>query len=332
MKAKALTLSTLVVILCGACHGSSTSTAENTDDDTFTEIASFNSDSAYHYITNQVTFGPRVPNTQAHVQCGDYILNSLERFGADTIIVQNADLKIYTGEVYKARNIIARYNTKSKKRIMLLAHWDTRPWADQEDNKEERTKPVPGANDGGSGVGVLLEIARQLGNTAPNIGVDLLFCDAEDSGNTEGWGNSDETWCLGTQYWIKNKHYKNKSEWPEYAILLDMVGGKNAQFHRELLSNQVAPTIVNKVWDMAHKSGYGSVFINTLGSQIIDDHEFINEAGIPCIDIIENWHPDTGSFNPTWHTLKDDLSAIDCNTLKAVGQTVLNVVYNEQAE
>ena len=186
--------------------------------------------------------------------------------------------------------------------------------------------PILGANDGGSGVGVLLEIARCLQERKPMIGVDILFVDAEDYGNS---GDNEDTWCLGTQYWIKNLPY-SPSRMPQYGILLDMVGGKDAKFHREYVSQYVAPSIVDKVWTAAVASGYGDVFVNELGGSIVDDHVYVNQGGIPCIDIIETLNPQTMSFNPTWHTLDDNMSNIDRQSLKAVGQTVLNVIYNEQ--
>ncbi len=290
--------------------------------------AVFNADSAYNYVKAQVDFGPRVPGTKGHDYCADYIVSELKRHNADSVIEQKAEIKAYNGDLLPINNIMGRYNLSAKKRVLLVAHWDTRPWADNESRKEDRERPVPGANDGASGVGVLLEVARQFNIKRPEIGVDILFTDAEDYGCIEGWGVSEETWALGVQYWIKNMPYE-KDNLPVYGILLDMVGGLDARFHREYYSEQYASGVIDKVWSIAVASGYGHIFINRPAGGIIDDHIFINRAGIPCIDIVECMNPGTRSFPPTWHTLNDDMSSIDRNSLKAVGLTVLNTVYNE---
>lgn len=293
--------------------------------------AEFNADSAYSYVKAQVDFGPRVPGSSEHGQCARYLVSQLKLHNADTVIEQKTIVKAYTGDRLPITNIMARYNMPAEKRVLLVAHWDTRPWADNEARMQNRNRPVPGANDGASGVGVLLEIARQLSINRPGIGIDILFTDAEDYGRAEGWGNNEETWALGAQYWVKNMPYEN-GKYPVYGILLDMVGGTDAKFHREYYSEQYAPSILDKVWSMANASGYAHIFINKPAGGITDDHVFINRAGIPCIDIIECLNPETKSFPPTWHTLSDDMSSIDRNSLKAVGQTVLNTILNEPTE
>ena len=180
-----------------------------------------------------------------------------------------------------------------------------------------------GANDGASGVAVLLETARLLGRQAPDsLGIDLLFVDMEDSGED---GGPEETWCLGTQEWVKSMPYTAANK-PKYGILLDMVGGIDAKFYREYFSEQGAPQYVDRIWAVARESGYGDRFVNRRGGGVVDDHLFITRAGIPCVDIIECVNDHTGSFNPTWHTTSDNLAAIDRTTLKAVAQTVLNTI------
>lgn len=288
----------------------------------------FDGDSAYSYVAAQVEFGPRVPGSEAHKLCGDYLVAKLGTFSPDTIIVQDGTLKAYNGDKLPYRNILARYDSQSDKRVLLLAHWDSRPWADQEPNVDDRLKPVPGANDGASGAGVLLEIARQLQKKRPGVGVDLLLVDVEDYGRADGWGTNEETWCLGTQKWLASNPYPD-GKLPSYGILLDMVGARDAKFYREFTSQRMAKQIVDKVWSNAVASGYGDRFVNEIGTAITDDHIFICRAGIPCVDIIECMNPVTKSFHPTWHTLKDDMDIIDPATLKAVGQVVANVVYNE---
>ena len=172
---------------------------------------------------------------------------------------------------------------------------------------------------------MLLETARLLGPVPPDsIGVDLLFVDVEDSGRSDG-PDSDATWCLGSREWVKHMPYTPANK-PRYAILLDMVGGIGAKFHREYFSHRSAPGVVDRVWAVARQSGYGDRFINSQGGAVIDDHININNAGIPCIDIIESLNDATGTFNPTWHTMADNIKAIDPASLKAVTQTVLNTI------
>lgn len=286
----------------------------------------FNADSAYRQVQAQVDFGPRVPGTEEHEKCAEYFVSELNRYGVDTVIQQKTTVTAFNGDKLPINNILGQINKDAVVRVLLLAHWDTRPWADAEPDESKHSMPILGANDGGSGVGVLLEIARCLQEKKPAIGVDILFVDAEDYGTSNG---TEDTWCLGTQYWIKNLPY-SPSRMPKYGILLDMVGGKNAKFYREYISQYAASYVVDKVWAMAAAAGYGDKFVNELCSSIVDDHLYVNQGGIPCIDIIEARNPQTMSFNPTWHTLNDNMSNIDKQSLKAVGQTLLNLIYNEK--
>ena len=290
--------------------------------------ADFNPDSAYVYVSRQVAFGPRVSGTEGNVKCREYIISVLQRHGAGKLEVQEGEMTAFNGQRLPIANIMASYSPEKEDRVLLLAHYDTRPWADSDNYEENRLKPVLGANDGASGVAVLLEIARQLKDKEAPIGVDLLFVDAEDYGQASGFSTHDDSWCLGTQYWVQNMPYASDSL-PRYAILLDMVGGLGAQFHREYFSDREASKIVDKVWAMARNSGYGDIFVNQNGGAVVDDHLFINKAGIPAIDIIESKNSTTGTFAPTWHTVNDNLENIDRTSLKAAGQTVLNLIYNE---
>lgn len=313
-----------LMIACSA----KTETKSNTNEEptTIKPRIEFNADSAYRNVKAQVDFGPRVPGMDSHAKCARYLVNELKRYGADSIIEQKTTVTAFNGDKLPINNIMGQFNKDAVKRVLLLAHWDTRPWADAEADASKHSTPIDGANDGGSGVGVLLEIARCLGIENPTIGVDILFVDAEDYGQSQG--DDENTWCLGTQYWIKNMPYA-PGRIPEYGILLDMVGGKDAKFHREYASQYLAGHIVDKVWTMAVASGYGNVFVNEVGGSVMDDHVYVNQANIPCVDIIENKNPSTSSFNPTWHTLNDNMSNIDRQSLKAVGQTVLNLIYQE---
>lgn len=277
---------------------------------------SFNRDSAYAYVARQVEFGPRVPNTEAHKQAGEWLTSELKRHGGK-VIEQKADLKAFDGTVLKSKNIFAQFNPENKDRILLLAHWDSRPWADKDPDASNHKKAVPGANDGASGTGVLLEIARQISVEGTDKGIDILFVDAEDWG-TDG---DEDSWALGTKYFVEHLPVAGYS--PQVAILLDMVGGKGATFCREYFSEQSAPGVAQEIWDMAHKSGYGELFLNRMGSAILDDHVQLIKSGIPAIDIVE-YHPeDENGFNPRWHTVSDNMEGISKETLGAVGDTVL---------
>lgn len=295
-------------------------------------LGTFNADSAYNHIAKQVSFGPRVPGSNGHAACRDYIIDRLKSCGVDSLLVQHTVVEAWNGDKLPIYNIIAGFNTNkaTPHRILLIAHWDTRPWADAEDNATDREQAIDGANDGASGVGVLLEIARNLGLRRPSVGVDLLFVDAEDYGRSDGFEDHSDTWCLGSQYWVNNMVPYRKDNKPIYGILLDMVGGRDARFHYEYFSQANAPTPTAKVWAEAELLGYSDIFVRKIGGAITDDHIVITRAGIPTTDIIETINPQTQSFNPTWHTLDDNLGNIDKNTLRAVGETVLNVIYKEK--
>lgn len=289
----------------------------------------FEADSAYAFIEAQLAFGPRVPGSMGHSRCGDYLIATFQRY-ADTVIVQSFESKAYDGKILRGRNIVASFNPSSAKRLLLAAHWDTRHVADQD--TREQDKPIPGANDGGSGVAVLLEIARVLHGqpTKPTTGIDLMLFDLEDYGAPAGAEDATEgetSYCLGSQYWAKNKHLPNYRAY--FGILLDMVGAKNAKFTMEGHSLQYAPNVMQKVWQTGQQLGFGPYFDNRKTAPIIDDHIFMNQGGVPSIDIIHFDDSSGSSFFPHWHTHQDDLSQIDRQTLKAVGQTLLQVLYNE---
>lgn len=289
----------------------------------------FNADSAYAYVEKQVAFGPRVPNTEAHKACAEYLAGELRRFGAKTF-VQEANLTAYDGTSLRCFNIIGSYNPDMERRVLLFAHWDSRPYSDHDPDPANHRKPLDGADDGASGVGALLEIARQLQAKDPGVGVDIIFFDAEDYGTPEFVDDyKPDTWCLGTQFWTKNTHVPNYRA--EYGILLDMVGGRGAAFFKEYQSVRAAAPIVEMIWSAARELGYGKFFINANGGAVTDDHQYvISGLGIPCVDII-NYDPDSEKgFPDYWHTQRDNMDNIDRETLKAVGQTVLHVIYNDK--
>ena len=230
------------------------------------------------------------------------------------------------------RNIIASWNPENKRRILLFAHWDTRPFADQDD--ERQNDPIDGANDGASGVGVLMELARHLSEAELSHGIDIIYFDVEDYGRPSGSLITDgmESWCLGSQHWAKNLHVPNYNA--KYGILLDMVGAKNAEFHQEAISMEYAPQLMRRVWKTGHALGYGKYFVEEPRYYVgIDDHKIVNEeVGIPSIDII-NYDANNGpggGFHHSWHTHDDNMEIIDRATLKAVGQTVMHTVWQER--
>ncbi|MBD5215151.1 MAG: M28 family peptidase [Bacteroidales bacterium] len=330
---KALIPALLLASLC-ACSCNRTSDGKTANSDTFTSatvLGNFNADSAYRYIADQVAFGPRVPNTEAHALCMDYLVGKLHSFGADTVIVDNGEGTVYTGEVLPIHNITASYNMDAPRRVLLAAHYDSRPFADWAHTPEARTQPVLGANDGGSGVAVLLEIARNLAIKKPNIGVDILLTDLEDYGDAGSFSFMNDTWCLGSQYWVKNMPRHIAENIPVYGILLDMVGGIDARFHYEAFSHENAAMPSAKIWSEAQRLGLGNRFVPEIGGTITDDHVVLTHAGIPTCDIIETNNHETSSFPPTWHTDMDDLEHIDKSTLADVGKTVLNIIYKEKA-
>lgn len=290
----------------------------------------FNADSAYAYIASQVDFGPRVPNSPGHASCGDWLAAELERHGAD-VIVQPGRVRAYDGNILEIRNIIGQYRPDNRERVMLFAHWDTRPFADKDTLRQR--EPIDGANDGGSGVGVLLEIARILGNdTTLDLGVDIILFDAEDYGTPE-WGernqNSALTWCLGSQFWAGQPHrmgYRAK-----YGILLDMVGAEGAVFNREGTSMAYAPDVVQRIWNSAEQLGFGNYFKTDVTPETIDDNLFVSEfAGIPSANIVHyQVQVLPMGYGPFHHTHADNMSIISRETLDAVGSTVLDVLWND---
>lgn len=323
-----ISLLLLLMIAAVACsNNSSKSTDANKESNTkgtTVNVPVFNADSAYLYIKTQVDFGPRVPNTDAHKACGNYLAQKLEQFGAK-IYNQQINLSAYNGTLLKARNIIGAFKPEAKKRIALFSHWDSRPWADQDPDPKKHYTPILGANDGASGVGVLLEIARQIQQQQPELGIDIILVDAEDYGTHTAYNGEHkvESWGLGSQAWARNPHETNYRA--RFGILLDMVGGKNPEFRYEATSEKYASNVNRKVWKAAKQLGFERFFVPKDGGEITDDHTFINQySNVPTIDIIPY------NFFEYWHTEKDNMDAIDKETLQAVGQTVMQVIYNEK--
>ena len=291
------------------------------------EVPIFNPDSAYYFVEKQVSFGPRVISSAPWKNCAIWLEKKFKTY-TPNVLVQEAPITTYDGKKHTLKNIIASFSPEKNNRIALFAHWDSRHIADHDTKNQDA--PILGANDGGSGVGVLLELARQFSIKNPTIGVDIILFDAEDYGQPEDskFPIMQDSWCLGSQHWSKNPHKPNY--YARYGILLDMVGAKNATFRKEEISSYYAPNILEKVWRKANQLGYGNHFVFENAKQIVDDHLYVNQiTSIPTIDIIEYDPATESNFNKHWHTHKDDMDNIDKNTLNAVGQTLLEVIYNE---
>ena len=294
----------------------------------------FLADSAYLFCEQQCQFGPRIMNSAAHDQCEQWIIGKFSQYGL-TVTTQKATLNGYDGTPLQSTNIIASYRPELQDRILLCAHWDSRPWADNDPDENNHRKPVMAANDGASGVAVMIEIARLLKTEEAPLGIDFVCFDAEDWG-TPQWAetesNDGDTWALGSQYWAEQYAAQHPSPTYRFGILLDMVGGEGARFYQEGVSLYFASKVVRKVWAAARVAGYGSFFPKDEGNTITDDHLPVNQkAKIPCIDIIP-YYPDceASSFGPTWHTVNDNMQHIDRHTLQAVGQTLIQVLFSEQ--
>lgn len=326
MKSK-LFIFLLLTVFIWSCNGDKVSDTIQ-EPIIFKSAPEFNSDSAYVFIQSQVDFGPRVPNTEGHRKTKDWLIEKFKSYGLE-VKTQDFQARTYDNLTWNLSNIIASYNPSAKKRILLAAHWDTRRMADKD--TERINEPIDGANDGGSGVGVLLEIARVITTSEEKlgIGIDFILFDGEDDGEPEysnSRNNSQIWWCLGSQHWSKNPHQPGYSAF--YGILVDLVGAKGARFYREGYSMRYAKNIVNKVWNFASELGYSDFFIPRDAPEIIDDHVFVNrDAKIPMINIVE-FSPNYG-FGHYHHTHADNMDIIDKRTLKAVGQTVLFTLYQE---
>lgn len=313
----------LILVTLGACRES-----EEKPVMTFTErgvaVPEFSSDSAFSFIEAQVAFGPRVPGTYGHKQTYEFLTNKLSDLaGREMVFSQQFTATGYEGSEMNLKNIIASFNPSASDRIMLCAHWDTRPRADEDTSRT--TEYISGADDGGSGVGVLLEMARIFSEDAPPVGVDIILFDGEDYGVKGDLDN----YFLGSRYWSQNPPVPGYR--PRFGILLDMVGAQDAVFPKELYSKGFAPGLVNEVWSIASMKGYGNYFIDEKGGAVLDDHYVVQQyTGIPVINIIHHTSEDGqyAQFGNHWHTHRDSLDIIDTKTLQAVGEVLTELIYN----
>lgn len=337
---KKLFLMTFVIFLlvsCGSKKPQEDETARISRHITNWSVPAFNADSAFDFVAYQTHFGPRVPGTDAHEQCAAWLVKKMSNY-ADTVAVQPFRARLYDKSTLNGKNIIASFQPNAKKRIALCAHWDSRPFADHDSNESNWNIPIDGANDGASGVGILIETARilELHPLDEHLGIDIILFDMEDYGPPQSlamdYYDENNYWALGSQYWSSHPHKTGYSA--KYGILLDMVGGRNPNFMKEYYSQSYASWVSNKVWRKAHELGYRDYFSNELGDPISDDHIPMNTiAGIPTIDIID-LQPNSanGSFPNEWHTLNDNIDNIDKNTLGMVGILILNVIADEANE
>lgn len=286
------------------------------------EVPDFSADSAFVYIEKQLEFGPRVPGTPEHVRAKDWKRERLSTFSGSNVFVQEFSQQVYERDL-DMFNILAAFNPAATDRILLAAHWDTRPRADAETDPDLQNNPIPGADDGASGVAVLLELARIMEENPPPLGVDIILFDGEDYGR-EG---DLQYYFLGARHWVANPPLAGYK--PRFGILLDMVGADGARFPKEQYSMFYAGTVVDQIWNIAADMGYGEYFINETGAYVLDDHWVVNEnTEIPMLNII-NHKPGEGSiFADHWHTHKDDIDIISKETLQAVGDVLVEVLYN----
>lgn len=291
----------------------------------------FSADSALASIKTQCDFGARVPGTEAHRRCADYIVNTLKGYGL-SVTEQPVTAKRWDGQTLHGRNIIASYNPDATERILITSHWDSRPWCDADpDSTLHRNTPVMAANDGASGVAVIIELARLLKQLKPTVGIDFVCFDLEDCG-APYWGTADEEgrdWCLGSRYWAEQAAATGYRA--RYGILLDMVGGRDARFCFEGFSTQYAEAAMNRIWDTAARVGAGSLFVKQDGGYATDDHVNINQiAAVPTVDIIPYIANSEHSFGVTWHTSHDTPENISRENIRLVGQTLVQLISEEQ--
>lgn len=273
----------------------------------------FDGASAFKYLEQQVAFGTRIPGTPAHARMAVW-LDSMARGRADTVIVQSWNHVTARGDTLPLVNLIARFNPRATERILFMAHWDTRPISDSPLNKGDRAKPVPGANDGASGVALLLGVADVLKKTPAKVGVDLLFVDGEDYGDFSAKPPADVL--IGSRYY--GQHLPPGAV-PLYAVLFDMVADKDLNIYQEGNSLLGAPEVVELVWRVAKEVGHSKEFIATPKHTLTDDHVELQKVGIRAIDVVDFDYP-------SWHTPDDTIDKVSAASLQVVGDVAMGLV------
>ena len=283
-----------------------------------TEKKEFNGISAFSWLEQQCSFGARNPGSEGYNGCKNFLINNLQEF-ADTVFIQDFEYtELKHSNTYKLSNIIAQFKTDSEKHILLGAHWDTRPWADQDRNLSNRNTPIIGANDGASGVAVLMELAKMFKTNPPTVNITLVMFDGEDLGIE---GNS-TSYAQGSQYFAENLPIEK----PNYGIIIDMIGDRILEIPIERNSYRVAPNLINELWEFAEELDL-PVFKNRLGYDIYDDHIPLWEiAKIPTIDLIDFQYPNQRTNY--WHTLNDIPQNCSAESLEQVGKLLANYIYS----
>jgi hypothetical protein len=284
------------------------------------KIPGFNGDSAYAFVKKQVDFGPRVPGSEAHKKTQQWLIDKLKSYGAE-VEIQKFNANFVLGFSAKSSNIIAKFNSGKEKKVLIAAHYDSRKIAEKDPDPQKKNLPIDGADDGASGVGIILELARVLRDNPLDISVDFVLFDAEDNGNE----TSDESWCIGSQFWSKEAAKKNYKA--DFGILLDLVGAKGAIYPKEYVSKMYAEELQTVIWNLAAGMGYGDLFANIERGSVNDDHLYVNrDAKISMVDIINMPDPN-GGFGAYHHTHNDNINIIDKNTLRRTGQVVTAFIY-----
>jgi hypothetical protein len=285
-------------------------------------VPRFDEDHAFSYLVAQCDFGPRNPGSDGYYACLDYLITELDQSANEIILQDFSYQERRYNKQYNLENIIARFNPDSEFQTVISAHWDTRPWADQEDLRQDRDQPIIGANDGASGVAILLELAKIMGENPPPIGVNLVFFDGEDLGVP----GENETYCQGSRFFAKNLPIPR----PDEAINLDMVGDKQLVLPIERYSLEYHPELVRHLWDRAKDMGLDA-FIGRVDYAIYDDHIPLNEiAGIPSIDLIDFKYPN--SYANFWHTMNDIPENCSEESLGQVGALMVDYIYNREEQ
>ncbi len=316
----------LLIIFVSACKSENNNTNRTAKEDKPKSlfIPEFLRDSAYAHIQKQLSFGHRVPGNEEHIACRDWLVSKFESYGVKTQL-QKFYSNFFDRKNVPSYNIIGEINPDAKKKLLLAAHWDSRLVAEKDKNETLRDKPIMGADDGASGVAVLLELARVFKEYPLDIGIDFVLFDAEDQGE-EGEG-----WCQGSKYWSKNPHRPGYSA--KFGILLDMVGSKGATFKWEAYGYQFDRKLHEAVWKLAGDLGYSNFFIPELAGGIEDDHVYVMQnMGIPMIDIINTKGDGIGGFGHYHHTHEDDIDIISPRTLQVVGKLMNHIVYRENGQ
>ena len=304
----------LLVCLFAGCNGDAKQgSAAQRDDSVGSTSTGFNGSAAYNYAKAQFDFGPRVPGTPAAKQAGDWIIRQM-RARADTVIVQSFTYTTADGKKLPLRNILARFRPELPERVLYMTHWDSRPISESAATEAERKMPVPGANDGASGVGMFVALGDVLKKTKPNVGVDLLFTDGEDYGN---FGPPQVDVLIGAKYFAA--HPPSPGYKPLYGVLWDMIGDKDLRIPYEMISFQQAPEVVSRVWQTAAELGYGDIFVQESGGEVIDDHVPLLQSGFRVIDVIDLTYP-------PHHTPQDTMDKISAKSLAAVGDVAAALV------